>query len=230
MDTFFYKDIEKFKDNPNEQGMQNRVRKWVKKTDIFKYQHVVIPVLENCHWILAIISWPVLYVLDSLNTNEPKRIAAIIRHFVQYEAQQKYPEENRVYNENTMPVIYPNCPKQQDNINCGVFILKFAENFAQKIASNNNFQPHDAFFDSEASKITRPFLLKMIRIWWLQEKQGQVKSKETTTEDKQKLESEIQNLKKVHRNGTVKKRRVEVNGKFFQIEVKKNGKARFRLL
>ncbi|KYQ88279.1 hypothetical protein DLAC_10970 [Tieghemostelium lacteum] len=150
--TFFYK-ILTLKSVPD---AYHRIAKWTKDIDIFSFDFLFIPICENFHWTLCIISFayqdfdtatssnrPTFIYLDSLDSQRSAVITKKIRQYLSLEWKNKksipsnglIPEKQ--FNNKNLPIKRGRVPKQDNLCDCGVFLLHYAELFCR--APEKNF-------------------------------------------------------------------------------------------
>ncbi|OHT11562.1 hypothetical protein TRFO_18919 [Tritrichomonas foetus] len=107
--TFFYKKLIR---DGNEAAS-----KWI-KCKMSSFAHFLIPVMLHEHWFLIDLDFEekVFNIYDSLRA-APKRqhVVSAIRKFLVYQG----------YN-GKLKLVYPRCQKQYNNVDCGVFLLRYA--------------------------------------------------------------------------------------------------------
>lgn len=113
-----------------------------KNNNIFQKRNVIFPINTGNHWVLAVISWPVIFLFDSLTPGHTRSIETKIRRLVQVLSDRNFGQGTRSYDENTLPVIRVDCPQQGDSFNCGIYLLNFVDLYLQQITKNGMFQPH----------------------------------------------------------------------------------------
>ena len=88
---------------------------------------------------------PCIIVLDSLGTHNTRKVCQRVRHYLDHELyRQKHsiprnkpvhvPENARVYTPVTMPTVRPRVPRQTNDVDCGVFLLKYFEQFCAQVS------------------------------------------------------------------------------------------------
>jgi len=124
-----------------------------KNIDIFKKQFVFIPINESLHWSLCVVvnpgaitneyvdeddqsddqTFPCILFLDSLKAHRKARVANKVRNWLNHEAKRlgKFTElfqvrDPKLFNKNTMEVIDPKVPYQDNSWDCGVFVCRYA--------------------------------------------------------------------------------------------------------
>uniref|UniRef100_A0A914ZKP0 Ubiquitin-like protease family profile domain-containing protein n=3 Tax=Parascaris univalens TaxID=6257 RepID=A0A914ZKP0_PARUN len=127
---------------------------WFEQVDIFDADFLVIPVIERQHWMLAIVcspsmsirksvandsrrsmSSPLIIVFDSQQDRDSKIIENFIvdtiRQFLRYVFDRRIKQNEReVFQAEMFKCIIPsNLPQQENNVDCGIFILEYARCF-----------------------------------------------------------------------------------------------------
>jgi hypothetical protein len=134
--TYFYTTLAK------ESGLE-RVKKWTKDIDIFLYDFLMIPIHDKEHWRLVIVCYPAecenykpegdeksksaMLLFDSLSWVD-KKIYKTIRAYLSFEWENKR-KKKLEFTAKSIPGIKPKVPIQDNNIDCGVYVLKYAEKF-----------------------------------------------------------------------------------------------------
>ncbi|XP_059086226.1 uncharacterized protein LOC131882947 isoform X2 [Tigriopus californicus] len=143
---FFSKLNQRLRKEPNSILSQSarrheQVKKWTKKVDLFTKRLVIIPVCEENHWYLIIISNPgyiklpkeaqiiqgnpYFLVLDSLGGNHASDISKL-RSYLGFEYLEKH--QNRIsFGREKMVEIEPDVPQQTNSCDCGVYLLHYVE-------------------------------------------------------------------------------------------------------
>lgn len=146
-----------------------KVHKWFKSTDLFKFKYWIIPIAQNEHWILVIVTKPKhaftfvnsetkIILFDSLDSRyfNPQRD---IECFMREEWNARYEEDVQI----RLPIYFLSLPLQNNSYDCGVFLVKYAQEF---ISNPNKFEDLDSdfsdlFSQAEISK-HRYYLKSMI--------------------------------------------------------------------
>ncbi|EGG13468.1 hypothetical protein DFA_11229 [Cavenderia fasciculata] len=148
--TFFYNNLSL----KNIEEAYKKISKWTRDTDIFSKDFLFIPINENFHWTLCIVSFcgqdpktstnenrPLIMHLDSLGGNK-NAFHNKIRSYLQMEWKYKksipsngtIPE--REFNATTLPAARVYIPKQDNLYDCGVFLLHYIELFCRNPETN----------------------------------------------------------------------------------------------
>ena len=126
-----------------------KVHKWFKSTDLFNFKYWIIPIAQNEHWILVIVTKPrqafkfmssasKIILFDSLDSryfNPQKEIECFMRE----EWNARYGEDVQI----RLPIYFLTLPLQNNSFDCGVFLLKYAHEF---IKNPNKFHDLDSDF------------------------------------------------------------------------------------
>ncbi|CAJ0955642.1 unnamed protein product, partial [Mesorhabditis belari] len=152
-----------------------QISKWTRKVQIFSKNFIVIPVVEDLHWYLAIVYNPIgmvnmtegpfennvdtrkkgssrsqpesfVIIFDSLADEDPKRevLVDVLRDYFELEFQDKRPFPGAKFERTRLGSISPaNLPQQSNFIDCGLYILKYAESFLSKPPDLKSIQDFD---------------------------------------------------------------------------------------
>ncbi|KAK2636460.1 hypothetical protein Ddye_031252 [Dipteronia dyeriana] len=163
--TYFYK---KLKEAVSYKGVDKnsffiKFRRWWKGVNIFQKAYVLIPIHEDLHWSLVIISipnkeeesGPIILHLDSLGLHSSRSVFNNIRSFLK--------EEWIYLNEEVSPSDLPiadriwkhlprrideriiTVPQQKNDYDCGLFVLFFMERFVEEAPERLKKQDLDMF-------------------------------------------------------------------------------------
>lgn len=151
-----------------QQGYE-KVKKWFTKSKIFSKQYWLIPIAQNDHWVLLVIMYPLhaftkkspqsaMLLFDSLDCNalDPKQQ---MEKFMQKE----WRNLGKIPLKIDIPLYLLKLPLQNNQWDCGLFVLEYAERFI-KNPKVFNPQPAKSFsnwFDIEELENKR-YLLKNI--------------------------------------------------------------------
>lgn len=120
----FYKKLSQF--NPH------AIRRWTKNTDIFTKKYLFIPICRDSHWLLVIIKndkTTAIMILDSLNGTHGS-LERTVKRYLQDEWAAKEKQQPTGIKKNLVveEVHYPVVPKQTNDKDCGLYVMKcFAE-------------------------------------------------------------------------------------------------------
>ena len=119
MNTFFMPKV-------LQQG-QSGVRRWTRKTDIFSYDVIPVPVhVSNIHWCMAIIHLRDKYIRYYDSMGQPNR--RVLEALVQYLKDESMDKRKEAFStEGWLIESVPDCPRQMNGSDCGVFSCMFAE-------------------------------------------------------------------------------------------------------
>lgn len=117
-----------------------RVRNWTRRVNIFAKRWLLLPIIERKHWYLVIVQNPGqtpygwnrnILVFDSYSNQCRDQTVADIRSYIRQEHKTKFPTEHHdaSFSEQELPAIHVKTPQQQNNVDCGVFTLLYAEKF-----------------------------------------------------------------------------------------------------
>jgi len=131
-----------------------KISKWTRDVDIFSKDFLFIPICENFHWTLIIVTFPYLdfekksttsrptmLYLDSLKSGLGK-ISHKIREYLSLEWNNKKSKPSngeipeKVFTYKTLPLLRCNVPKQNNLCDCGVFLLHYLELFCRNPEKN----------------------------------------------------------------------------------------------
>ncbi|KAK1555363.1 hypothetical protein Q3G72_025380 [Acer saccharum] len=163
--TYFYK---KLKEAVSYKGVDKnsffiKFRRWWKGVNIFHKAYVLIPIHEDLHWSLVIISipnkeeesGPIILHLDSLGLHSSRSVFNNIKSFLK--------EEWNYLNEEVSPSDLPiadriwkhlprrideriiTVPQQKNDYDCGLFVLFFMERFIEEAPERLKKQDLDMF-------------------------------------------------------------------------------------
>ncbi|OAF65697.1 Actin-like protein 4, partial [Intoshia linei] len=128
--TFFYQQINNSR-NFNES--YNKVKKWTKDINIFDMEFLFIPIHNIDHWYLIIVHFQgnksTIYILNSvtyINTSYKSPMAIKRYLLAEWNSKMKTPDK---LNLETINVIIPQVLQQQNNFDCGIFVIQFIESF-----------------------------------------------------------------------------------------------------
>jgi sentrin-specific protease 7 len=120
--------------------------KWTQtqKVDIFSKDYVFIPICEKLHWTLAVVCFPgaqptelrgtvqqvpcILHLNSIRKTGQ--RLGGVLRKYLQceWDVRHKASKGARDFeSRGSMPLYYPRCPQQENEWDCGIFVLEFLE-------------------------------------------------------------------------------------------------------
>uniref|UniRef100_A0A0R3RGF8 ULP_PROTEASE domain-containing protein n=1 Tax=Elaeophora elaphi TaxID=1147741 RepID=A0A0R3RGF8_9BILA len=125
-------------------GVSNpsRIQYWLEDEDIFDADFLVIPVNEYNHWSLTIISMscltmqlsisePLVIIFDSQQSVElpcTEDIVNILKTFLLRASELSARKEN-LQTKKIKTVIPKNLPQQENDVDCGLYILEYAQRF-----------------------------------------------------------------------------------------------------
>ncbi|XP_049848276.1 sentrin-specific protease 1-like [Schistocerca gregaria] len=157
--SFFYMFLSK------DDGYQ-MVRRWTRRTDIFSFDKVIIPIHLANHWCLAVIN----FCLNRIEYYDPlgggnAQCTRLLREYILSEWKDKKSASPRPEPEKWKDYI-PKIPYQQNGSDCGVFVCMYMDcisrnapfNFSQadmpkirrhmllSIVSNKCLDPHSSYF------------------------------------------------------------------------------------
>ncbi|XP_057861998.1 ubiquitin-like-specific protease 1D isoform X2 [Cryptomeria japonica] len=148
--TFFYSKLEEALDSQVRSETGNsfaKLRRWFKGVNIFEKAYIFLPIHASQHWSLAIISvparedemGPIILHLDSLGLHTSGTIFSNIRSYLKAEwehlNQEEVPEQVPIAREiwkdlpNKIQEKQIQVPQQQNDYDCGLFVLFFMEHF-----------------------------------------------------------------------------------------------------
>eukprot|EP01132_Coremiostelium_polycephalum_P004263 gene4263-5335_t len=132
------------------QTAYTKISKWTSEVDIFSKDFLFIPICENFHWTLIIISHvsqdpskatsankPWIIYLDSLHGSRLATITNKIRQYLSLEWKYKKSDPSggtipeRTYDGKNLPGHRAHVPKQNNFCDCGVFLLHYVELFCR---------------------------------------------------------------------------------------------------
>ncbi|XP_042048978.1 ubiquitin-like-specific protease 1D isoform X2 [Salvia splendens] len=146
--TYFY---EKLKQDvltkTDREDLFMKFRRWWKGVNIFEKAYIFLPIHENHHWSLVIISipnkedgsGPIILHLDSLRLHSSKSIFSNVKSFLveewkflqKEEVLPELPIAENIWNRLSRRIVEKviEVPQQQNEYDCGLFVLFFMERF-----------------------------------------------------------------------------------------------------
>lgn len=140
-----YKNDNHFYDN-----LYLQVHRWTNNIDIFSYDFLIIPIFKGCHWSVAIICYPGKLLIDEIELDVKERPCIIffdsikqykddrmktlkqysqyLKNFIQQELFNKK-NISKVFNSANLPTLNPTTPCQNNDYDCGIFLLHYVETF-----------------------------------------------------------------------------------------------------
>ncbi|CAG9538991.1 unnamed protein product [Cercopithifilaria johnstoni] len=123
----------------------NRIQYWLEDEDIFDADFLVIPVNEYNHWSLTIISMssltvqlsisePLIIIFDSQQSVElpcTEDIVNTLKTFLLRASELSSRKEN-LLTKQIKTVIPKNLPQQENDVDCGLYMLEYAQRFLLK--------------------------------------------------------------------------------------------------
>jgi len=150
--TYFMAKMRKlFSDSKNDftrfEQVYEKMERWTRKIDLFEKDFILIPVNDNEHWNMVVLchpskffskdsNLPLVIYLDSLCRMEDT-YARMVYHFFAEEARAKKKEESIIKSKlgrlqnSGFPYYQPMVPKQSNWTDCGLYLLKYTELFAE---------------------------------------------------------------------------------------------------
>ena len=124
----FYKKLSQF--NPH------AIRRWTKNTDIFN-KYLFIPICKDSHWLVVIVNndkTTSIMIIDSLNGTHGS-LERTVKRYLQGEWAAKEKQQPSGMNKNLVvgEVHYPAVPKQTNDKDCGLYVMKCFEEFLKDI-------------------------------------------------------------------------------------------------
>ena len=122
----------------------SEVLSWVKNVDVFSKDFLLIPICERMHWSLAVVCYPFLdkeqklagthwQVPCILHLNSIRKtqhwVPHRIRKFLQelWNARHAKSKGDRTFDKFLFPGYYPSCPQQENEWDCGIFLIEYME-------------------------------------------------------------------------------------------------------
>eukprot|EP01133_Synstelium_polycarpum_P005694 gene5694-6578_t len=152
--TFFYNSLTK----KSSDEAYKKIAKWTRDVDIFSKDFLFIPINENFHWTLCIISFPgqdaesstalnkpLIMYLDSLNAALGS-VTSKIRTYLQMEWKHKKSDRSngvipeRVFNAANLPVVRSNVPKQDNLCDCALGSERFIGTIFRRQSNMTEFE------------------------------------------------------------------------------------------
>lgn len=152
----FYKKLSQF--NPH------AIRRWTKNTDIFTRKYLFIPICRDSHWLLVIIKndkTTSIMILDSLNGTNGS-LERTVKRYLQDEWAAKEKQQPSGIKKNLVveEVHYPVVPKQTNDKDCGLYVMKCFAEFLKDIEVTQFeswrpvFSPNDITFLRKHMKLS----------------------------------------------------------------------------
>lgn len=121
--------------------------RWLKGVEIFTKDHLIIPICDNDHWLMIIISYPAgqpkyenkklddkelyepaVFVLNSVPGSTPT-IKRTLCKFLKYQWRLERKSDRNFVIQHTkktgIRLIFPDIPLQKNSYNCGIFLLNY---------------------------------------------------------------------------------------------------------
>ncbi|KAG9154094.1 hypothetical protein Leryth_000593 [Lithospermum erythrorhizon] len=143
----------------NNKGNRSNVLKWIKKKEIFTKKYVMVPIVMWGHWSLLILCHfgdsgqskfrtPCMLLLDSLKEANPKRLEPEIRRFILdiITTEQRPLGKEQV---KKIPLLVPKVPQQNDDKECGNFVLYYINLFVENAPENFSISDGYPYFMTE---------------------------------------------------------------------------------
>uniref|UniRef100_A0A2D4FNA7 Ubiquitin-like protease family profile domain-containing protein n=3 Tax=Micrurus TaxID=8634 RepID=A0A2D4FNA7_MICCO len=84
---------------------------------------------------------PCILILDSLKASSVKNTVQVLREYLEAEWEAKR-KTCREFSKSTMEDFYPRVPKQNNNSDCGIYLLQYVETFFQNPIINFELPVH----------------------------------------------------------------------------------------
>ncbi|XP_043267694.1 sentrin-specific protease 1-like [Venturia canescens] len=107
-------------------GGFSSVQRWTKKTNIFQFKLILVPMHMGAHWCLTIVDFVTKQIkyFDSLLGDKVEYVTIIFNYLIK-EAEVK--QQKSFLPQEWTVIIRKNIPRQSNNFDCGVFVCSFAE-------------------------------------------------------------------------------------------------------
>lgn len=148
---------------------------WIKDVNIFAKKNLLIPVIEEHHWFLIVVcninslllqSYEsmdeskrcFILILDSLNIASKFSSYRLIEKFLQYHMEKKLKFIKPIIS------LKAEVPKQNNSVDCGLFLLEYAENFIKDIDIDwwKNYKSMSEWFPAISTSRKRSRILCLI--------------------------------------------------------------------
>ena len=138
----------------------DRVERWTRGVDVFSKKFLVVPIVADQHWSLAIVchpgalvrvvrdrvggatarprrscaARPCIIFMDSLKMHKPAKVERFLRAFLECEWAKRKPDEPelKLKLKVDLPLVVPKVPMQTNSCDCGVYVLRYAEEFLSR--------------------------------------------------------------------------------------------------
>ena len=162
------------------------------------YDHIIFPVHMEYHWSLAVVENPlgrnncatIIGHVDSIqNMHKSEEVAERIMAYLRLEALQKYGSEHQHSSQIVKATTRPN---QENGYDCGLYVLAYAERFAEitgeaRFTMKRSLQSRSGGFDSDGAIKLRQFIQTQLAGEHLEESPGSISdSSESETKKKRK--------------------------------------------
>jgi len=143
-----------------------RVQNWTKSTNLAEKKLVIFPICKNSHWflVLAVLTTKkyLLVVMDSLG-GDNKEDVNLIKEYLIIELNTQ--RQNKNLQPESMRVVRPSLPQQDNFTDCGVFLLHYVEKILERPELFFSFEDEDLsnlFTKSEVDR-KRSSVARLIR-------------------------------------------------------------------
>ncbi|XP_015063785.1 ubiquitin-like-specific protease 1D [Solanum pennellii] len=143
----------------SERSHKAKVLNWIAKKKIFSKEYVFVPIVLWGHWSLLIFCHlgeslqskersPCMLLLDSLHMANPERFDPGIRKFVidLFKAEQRPETKDQIMK---IPLMIPKVPQQQNDEDCGNFVLYYINLFLESAPENFSISKGYPYFMTE---------------------------------------------------------------------------------
>ena len=173
-----------------------RVERWTRGVDVFAKKFLLVPIVEHLHWSLAVVCHPgelaraasarasggepdasrprpCIVFMDSLRMHSAAKIASMLRSFLEREWAARKPEAAPLAlsarKPPDLPLISPRVPVQTNSCDCGVYVLRYAQEFLasdptfDQGAVDAKFAGFDAWFHPADIDVMRTDIAALVR-------------------------------------------------------------------
>lgn len=196
------------------EGSTFRLELATKRVNIFEKKHIIMPICEGHHWMLAVVSWPKIIITDSLKPRNIQPLFQNLKNFLQYEA------TKRVCASPSLELRYVDCTQQKNLTDCGIYTLRFGEKIAQQINAGQILG--SAMLGVKESRISRSSIARAMDRWG--GKFSDQKKKEIPTEHEKTLHSALAEAKTGWRVGQYYRRIIRLEGEDYVLAIGRGGK------
>lgn len=211
----FYAALKLWNKDPSNEENIGRLQRATRKIDLSKKALVLLPVIEENHWTLGVVSKGRIIFFDSLRPHNLETPAGYIANLYKFMG---YPfEENAL--------VYARCPQQDNTIDCGIYTIRHTDYCMKRFSTGLNIQLPPEEVDMTQCHIGRQLLAKVAERW-SKRNNNQIPEKGELEEAKRTLI----NMRTNWRRGRSMKRDLEIGHKLVRLTLGRAGKANIKFL